>query len=148
MASSTRTPRVDCAWTDLGAAELAPLLRAMWSELDTEHSFSIWYGWAPTAKRPDMAFSVEGNVYVATYVIWTDPADDERYREWVHRRIGAIAAAGDGGVYLGDTDFMRRPDRFLSDANFARLQELRAKWDPDGRFCSYLIRPAAELNAR
>jgi FAD/FMN-containing dehydrogenase len=139
---------VDCTWTDLDAAELAPLLRAMWSELDTEHSFSIWYGWAPPEERPDMAFSVEGNVYVATYAIWSDPADDERYREWVHRRIGAIAAAGDGGVYLGDTDFTRRPDRFLSDVNFTRLQELREKWDPAGRFCSYLIRPAAELNVR
>jgi FAD/FMN-containing dehydrogenase len=95
-----------------------------------------------------MAFSVEGNVYVATYAIWPDPDDDERYRDWVHRRIGAIAAAGGGGVYLGDTDFTRRPDRFLSDANFERLHELRAQWDPEGRFCSYLIKPAAELNAR
>jgi FAD/FMN-containing dehydrogenase len=139
---------VDCTWTDLGAAELAPLLRAMWSELDSEHSFSIWYGWAPVGERPDMAFSVEGNVYVATYAIWPDPDDDERYREWVHARIGEIAAAGDGGVYLGDTDFTRRPVRFLSAENFARLQELRAKWDPEGRFCSYLIKAAAELNVR
>ena len=39
---------VDCTWTDARAAELAPLLRALWSELPTEHSFSIWYGWAPS----------------------------------------------------------------------------------------------------
>jgi len=135
----------DCAWTNVGGAELAPLLRSMWSELDTEHSFSIWYGWAPTGDLPDMAFSVEGNVYVAAYAIWDDPERDAHYREWVHRRIGAIAASGEG-VYLGDTDFTRRPDRFLSDANFARLQELRAKWDPDRLFCSYLIDPAATLN--
>lgn len=138
---------VDCTWTDLGARELAPLLRAMWSELDTEHSFSIWYGWAPSGELPDMAFSVEGNVYVATYAIWSDPSEDERYREWVHRRIGAIAETG-AGVYLGDTDFTRRPDRFLTDTNFERLEALREKWDPDGRFCSYLIAPKATLNRR
>lgn len=138
----------DCTWTDAGAAELAPLLRAMWSELPTEHSFSIWYGWAPTRELPDMAFSLEANVYLATYAIWRDAADDERHRSWVHERIGAIADRYGEGVYLGDTDFTRRPDKFMADANFARLQELRAEWDPDGRFCSYLIDPSAELNKR
>jgi len=33
--------------TDAPAGVLAPLLRELWGELDTEHSFSIWYGWAP-----------------------------------------------------------------------------------------------------
>ena len=51
---------------------LAPLLHALWSELDTEHSFSIWYGWAPRGDLPDMAFSVEANAYVATYAIYAD----------------------------------------------------------------------------
>ncbi len=51
------------------------------------------------------------------------------------------------GVYLGDTDFTRRPDRFLSDQHFARLQQIRARRDPDGRFCSYLIAEGEELNA-
>lgn len=138
---------VDCCWSNLDAAELAPLLRRMWSELDTDHSFSIWYGWAPPAERPDMAFSVEGNVYIATYAIFADPAKDEHYRSWVHDRIGAIAQRGEG-VYVGDTDFTRRPDRFMSEANFKRLEQLRAKWDPDGLFCSYLIDPGATLNTR
>ena len=74
---------VDCTWTDARAREFAPLLRALWSELPTEHSFSIWYGWAPSRPLPDMAFSVEGRAYIATYAIWTDPADDERHRAWV-----------------------------------------------------------------
>ena len=84
---------VDCTWTDAPAAVLAPMLQALWGELDTEHSFSIWYGWAPSRTRPDMAFSVEANVYLATYAIYTDPADDERYPDWVHRRTAELAAA-------------------------------------------------------
>ena len=87
---------------------LAPLLRELWSELDTEHSFSIWYGWAPTRDLPDMAFSVEGNVYLATYAIYADPADDERYRDWVHAPDGRPRRGRGDGVYLGDTDFTRR----------------------------------------
>ncbi len=71
---------VDCAWTNAAADVLAPLLLDIWRGLDTEHSFSIWYGWAPVRELPDMAFSVEGNVYVATYLIYPDAADDETYR--------------------------------------------------------------------
>jgi FAD/FMN-containing dehydrogenase len=140
---------VDCTWSDASAAELAPALRAIWADLPTEHSFSIWYGWSPNRPLPDMAFSIEANVYLATYVIYTDEADDERYRTWVHERTAALVAAGGAGrgVYLGDTDFTRRSDRFMTDANLERLQAIRAQRDPEGRICSYLIDPAFALNA-
>ncbi len=137
---------VDCTWTDACARELVPLLRDLWSELPTEHSFSIWYGWAPTRPLPDMAFSIEGRAYIAIYAIWADPAEDELHRDWVVRHSERLAVLGKG-VYLGDTDFSRRPDRFLSEANFRRLEEIRRRRDPDRLFCSYLIREGAELNA-
>jgi FAD/FMN-containing dehydrogenase len=137
---------VDCTWTDARAAELAPLLRSLWSQLPTEHSFSIWYGWAPDKPLPDMAFSIEGHAYLATYAIWTDPADDERHRSWVVDQTRRLAELGKG-VYLGDTDFTRRADRFMTPENFERLEQIRARRDPDSRFCSYLIAPEATLNA-
>jgi len=92
-----------------------------------------------------MAFSVEADVYVATYVIYTDPADDARHTEWVHRRTAALAAHG-AGVYLGDTDFTRRQDRFLSDDAYLRLAAVRARRDPSGRFASYLTCDPEGLN--
>jgi FAD/FMN-containing dehydrogenase len=136
---------VDCTWTDAPTKVLAPMLHALWGELDTEHSFSIWYGWAPRRDLPDMAFSVEADVYVATYAIYTDPADDARYSDWVHRRTAALAVHG-SGVYLGDTDFTRRQDRFLSDDAYRRLGEICAERDPSGRFASYLTSDPARLN--
>ena len=136
---------VDCTWTHAPAQVLAPPLHALWSELDTEHSFSIWYGWAPRRDRPDMAFSVEADVYIATYAIYADPADDEKYSGWVHRRTAALAAHG-AGVYLGDTDFTQRQDRFLSDDAYRRLAAIRAERDPSGRFASYLTSDPAGLN--
>jgi FAD/FMN-containing dehydrogenase len=138
---------VDCTWTDAPARELAPHLRSLWSELPTEHSFAIWYGWSPTGSLTDMAFSIEGRAYLAIYAIWSDPADDERHGDWVVRHTRALAASVGKGVYLGDTDFTRRPDRFVSEANFRRLEEIRRRRDPDGLFCSYLIADGAELNA-
>jgi FAD/FMN-containing dehydrogenase len=136
---------VDCTWTDVPARVLAPLLQAIWGELDTEHAFSIWYGWAPRRDLPDMAFSVEAEVYIATYVIYTDPADDARYSEWVHRRTAELAVHGTG-VYLGDTDFTRRNDRFLGDEAYRRLEEIRAERDPAGRIASYLTCDPEGLN--
>jgi FAD/FMN-containing dehydrogenase len=151
MAQAEQNPEghrnaVDCAWTDATADVLAPLLLDIWRGLDTEHSFSIWYGWHPVRALPDMAFSIEGNVYVATYLIYSDPADDEKYRTLVHERTAAIARDGGVGVYLGDTDFTRRPDRFLTDEHFARLEAIRAERDPDGRFVHYLVSERDRLN--
>jgi hypothetical protein len=118
----------------------------IWRGLDTEHSFSIWYGWAPARRLPDMAFSVEGNVYVATYLIYEDAADDERYRTEVHEKTAAIARDGGVGVYLGDTDFTRRPDRFLDDEHLRRLEAVRAHRDPRRMFASYLVSDPDRLN--
>ena len=137
---------VDCAWSDAPADVLAPLLLDVWRALDTEHSFSIWYGWAPRRALPDMAFSVEGNVYVATYLIYRDEADDEVYRGRVHEQTAAIAHAGGVGVYLGDTDFTRRPDRFLRDDHLERLEQIRDDRDPSGLFASYLVSDPDRLN--
>jgi FAD/FMN-containing dehydrogenase len=136
----------DCSWTDAGAAELAPRLREVWSGLPTEHSFSIWYGWAPKQPLPDMALSIEGNVYLALYAIWTDPADDERMREWTHAGGARFAEVGHG-VYLGDTDFTRRCDRFMTEEAYRRFAEIRARRDPDGLFCSWLHDAGLGLNA-
>jgi hypothetical protein len=78
-------------------------------------------------------------------VIYADPADDARYAEWVHRRTAGLAAHG-VGVYLGDTDFTRRQDRFLSDRAYRRLAQIRAVRDPSGRIASYLTSDPARLN--
>jgi FAD/FMN-containing dehydrogenase len=129
---------VDCTWTDAPADVLAPKLLDLWGSLDTPHSFSIWYGWAPDRELPDMAFSVQGNVYLATYLIYANAADDERYQALVHERTAAIADTVGCGAYLGDTDPTRRSDRFLSEANLARLEAIRQRRDPDHRFASWL----------
>jgi FAD/FMN-containing dehydrogenase len=136
---------VDCTWTDAPADVLEPLLSRLWRELDTPHSFSIWYGWAPDRPLPDMAFSVQGNAYIATYAIYSDADDDEKYRTWVHERTADIARHGTG-VYLGDTDFTGRQDRFLSAGNYRRLEEIRADRDPSGVFASYLTADPEKLN--
>jgi hypothetical protein len=64
----------------------------------------------------------------------------------VHRRTAELAAACGTGVYLGDTDFTRRQDRFMSDDAYRRLAAIRAERDPGGRIASYLTSDAEGLN--
>ena len=52
----------------------------------------------------------------------------------------AMEAAA-SGIQLADENLRNRPARFVTEANLARLDEVRAKWDPDGRFHSWLGRP-------
>ena len=139
---------VDTTWTDASAAEWGPVLRRMWADLPTERTWSMWYGWTPRSDLPDMALSIEGLGNIATYVCYENADDDERLADWVHGSTGELASRFGKGVYIGDSDFSRRPDRFVSDEHFARVQEIRLARDPEGRFCSYLINDKAKLNTR
>jgi len=85
-----------------------------------------------------MAFSVEANVYLAAYVVWDDPADDDRCTSWLTGAMRELEPVG-AGAYTGDTDFVRRPERFLSEDSFARLEEIRAVRDPERLFVGYPI---------
>jgi FAD/FMN-containing dehydrogenase len=136
---------VDCAWTDAGAAELAPLLKPLYTDLPTPESFVIWYGWNPVRRLPDMAFSMEANVYVAAYSVWKDPADDQRVMSWVTDRFRALEPVTKG-VYLGDADLLRRPGKFLADLNFARLESIRRDYDPTGMFPGFRVKPGITPN--
>jgi FAD/FMN-containing dehydrogenase len=135
----------DCLWTDASAEQLVPRLRAMYETLPTENSFCIWYGWAPNKPLRDMAFSMEGNVYIAVYAMNEHSDDDARVCTWVSERMEQLAPLGKG-LYLGDSDFTRRSAKFMTDANYAQLEALRATWDPDRVFVGYLAAPGVILN--
>jgi hypothetical protein len=136
----------DCLWTDAGPDELLPLLRPAFTTLPTERSFTLWNGWDPP-DRPDMAFSLEGTVYLATYAIWDDPALADRCRDFVTSTMKALEPCGKG-AYLGDADPVRRPDRFMAPANFARLESIRTRRDPGGLFASWEVAPGGVPNQR
>lgn len=135
----------DCAWTDAPAAELAPILGEIYRSLPSPESFVIWYGWAPTRQLPDMAFSMEGNVYLAAYTIWEHERDDAAMQDWVTSRFRALEPVSKGS-YLGDADLTRRSSKFMADANFARLAQLRDRYDPDRLFFDFYQRSGCAAN--
>ena len=149
MSPRGRRYLADCMWTDAPAAQLDAGARSRPSAgLPTRDSFAIWYGWAPHRPQlPDMAFSLEANVYCAMYTIWDDAAQDAEMLGWLDEQMQRWETVSEG-VYLGDSDLRRRPDRFMSDQNFARLEDLRAQRDADRLFCSYHLPDGATPNRK
>jgi hypothetical protein len=86
-----------------------------------------------------MAYSVEDETYIALYGVWTDPARDDANVAWVTDRMREMEGLATG-IQLADENLGRRPARFATDANMDRLDEVRARHDPDGRFHEWMGR--------
>jgi FAD/FMN-containing dehydrogenase len=127
---------VDNLWTGARIDDLLPGLRAIADALPTPLSHLLLVNWSPTGPRADMAYSLEDRSYLALYGVSKDAKDDEAASSWVAdgmRRIAPFAT----GLALADENLGLRPGKFLADANLARLDALRARHDPEGRFHSY-----------
>lgn len=129
--------RVDNAWLTGTAADVVPAMRRLYCELPSPKSFTIWFSMAPLRELPDMALSLQSEIYASTYVVYEDEAQDDAMRAWVASAMADVEPVSIG-QYLGDADLENRAVKFMSDEAFARLAAVRARWDPHGRFVTYL----------
>jgi FAD/FMN-containing dehydrogenase len=133
----------DNMWTHAPVADLLPGLRRIAQELPPAPSHALWMNWGPGTTpepaRPDMAYSMEDDTYIALYGVWTDPADDDAITAWATDNMRALEPHATG-IQLADENLGRRPARFVTDAHLQRLDELRAAYDPDGRFHPWMGR--------
>jgi len=136
---------VDNAWLSGAAADVVPAMRRAYTTLPNDQSFTIWFSMAPLRELPDMAFSMQSDIYLASYVVWQDEADDERCRSWLADAMKDLEPVT-VGQYLGDGDLAHRRVRFMGDEQWARLQEIRARRDHDGLFVGYLAGPDGATN--
>jgi FAD/FMN-containing dehydrogenase len=131
---------VDNMWTRAPIEALLPGLRKMAETLPPPPSHMLFLSWSPPAQRPEMAFSVEDQTYIALYGGWRDAADDGRYASWAEDRLAELAPLA-SGCQLADENLGRRPQRFVTTENLARLDQIRADRDPGGRFYPWMGRP-------
>jgi len=129
----------DNMWTHATADELLPGLRRIANTLPEAPSHMLWMNWGPSPERPKMAYSVEDDTYIAAYGVWRDPADDPANVAWAADRMREMEHLA-SGIQLADENLGERPARFVTDANLARLDELRARHDPEGRFHPWMGR--------
>jgi FAD/FMN-containing dehydrogenase len=134
----------DNMWTHAPVGDLLAALHRIAETMPPAPSHMLWMNWRPGLlpgpERPDMAYSVEDDTYIALYGVWRDPAEDEAGVAWATERMLELEPHATG-IQLADENLGNRPARFLSDENHARLASLRAKYDPEGRFHSWMGRP-------
>jgi FAD/FMN-containing dehydrogenase len=78
---------------------------------------------------------------------WPDPADTERHIDWVGRFSEAIRPFTTGGVYLNfePDEGEERVRAGYGAEKYARLVELKDKWDPENLFrVNQNIKPSGE----
>jgi FAD/FMN-containing dehydrogenase len=130
----------DNMWTSASADDLLPGMRKIAAVLPPAPSHMMWMLWGPTQPRPDMSFSMESDLYVALYGISADTAGEAACQAWVTERMRELEPFADG-IQLADENLGARPFRFMDEAKLKRVEALRATYDPDGRFHSYMGRP-------
>jgi FAD/FMN-containing dehydrogenase len=134
----------DNAWLSGPAPQWLPAVRPVFTELPNRESFTVWISMDPVRELPDMAFALQAPVYLASYVLWQDPAEDERMRAWQAERFASIGPIADG-TYTGDSDFLTRQAPHTTPEALRRLDKIRAARDPDGAFVGYLGATTTEV---
>lgn len=129
----------DNMWTSAPAEDLLPGIRRIIETMPPHPSHFLWLNWGPSPARQDMAYSLEDEIYLALYGGWIDAADDARYADWARSNMAAMADLA-SGIQLADENLGQRPAKFATDENMARLDKVRATYDPEGRFYSWMGR--------
>ena len=128
---------VDNMFTSAPAEDLLPGIRKIIETMPPHPSHFIFTGWKTSADRTDMVYGVEDEIYMALYTAWHDPADDKRYRDWAPSNMAAMSHLATG-ISLADENLARRSATFITNPNMARLDKVRAAYDPDGMFHSWM----------
>jgi len=134
---------VDNMWTSAPAAELTPGLEQIAAALPGAPSHMLWMNWGPGSTpapaRPEMAYSVEDDTYIALYAVWQDPSLDDANVAWATESMRGMEHLA-SGIQLADENLGLRPARFAGSEQLRRLDELRARHDPERRFPEWMGR--------
>jgi FAD/FMN-containing dehydrogenase len=128
---------VDNMFTSAPADELLPGIRKIIETLPPHPSHFVFAGWKPSADRTEMVYGVEDEIYLGLYTAWHDVADDARYGDWAPSNMAAMSHLATG-ISLADENLARRSATFITEPNMARLDQVRAAYDPSRMFHSWM----------
>jgi FAD/FMN-containing dehydrogenase len=101
---------------------------------------TIWHHGGAMRRRSDadMAYAGRDAAFLVTgEASWTDPAQNDQAIAWSRDLWAALGPHSTGGLYLNFPGFGEEQEALVKagyGANFARLTELKATYDPDNLF--------------
>jgi FAD/FMN-containing dehydrogenase len=138
----------DTLWSNADFTAALPRLARHITASPSEKSFMFAVMPPPPpegTQPPDMAFSMVGPLYLAWYAVWQDPAHDEDNVAWLREVMTTVEPLGIGH-YIAESDLPAAPARAqgsFAQPQWQRLEQLRAEYDTDGVFHTYLGLPEA-----
>lgn len=129
---------VDGIWCEGPVATILEDSADVFDTAPRDATFVLWMLWGRFPTREDASWSAQAKLYFSTSASWEDPAEDYEHERWVHATLGEAIGHLSIGTQFSDANPADRFDRGLSRENAARLEELRARYDPSSRIHSYL----------
>lgn len=127
---------VDGIWCDGPAASVIAAAGAV-LDVPSDNCFLLWMLWGHYPEADNACWSTQAPLYLSPNAVWKDPADDLRHEQWAHAALGEMGSVSKG-LQFSDNNVADRPDDGLSPTNQARVERIRASYDPHGLFCSYM----------
>lgn len=128
---------VDGIWCDGDVEEILAATREMFDTAPRDRSLVLWMLWGHFPARPDACWSAQAKLYLSTSAGWSDPAEDYEHERWAHQTMAGVSHLS-LGTQFSDANLADRFDWGLSQENARRLETLRARYDPESRFHTYM----------
>ncbi|MGI5459968.1 FAD-binding oxidoreductase [Streptomyces sp. CA-249302] len=128
---------LDGIWTDEPVDKVLDAARPLFDSIPDTTSHVLWMLWGGHPERANSCWSSQAKLYLSPNAGWTDPAEDLAHEDWAHGRLADMQHLSKG-LQFSDNNLADRFDHGLSPANSARLEEIRAVYDPEGRFRSFM----------
>lgn len=125
--------RSDALWMNAGSEGFQDAVRDVILSLPNRWSHVLWAPAAPVHHH-NAAYSVHSEISVHPYGVCQDAADDPVTLEYVERSLRRLLPHSGGGGKVNDCDLTAFRKDILSPENALRLDQVRARYDPDGRF--------------
>jgi FAD/FMN-containing dehydrogenase len=133
--------------SDLGDAEAELFGRYAATRPSALNSVDVWALGGAVRREPEggSAFANRDAPFLlGVESNWEDAADDEANISWTRELIDEASALSPGGTYLNFPGFVEEGEQLLRDTygvNYQRLEQVKAKYDPDNVFRSNLNNP-------
>jgi FAD/FMN-containing dehydrogenase len=136
---------LDGIWCDAPGPEVLTAAAPLLDNIPDDSSFVLWMLWGHYPQRENACWSVQAPLYLSPNAGWSDPAEDLAHERWVHEPLDAMRDLS-RGLQFSDNNLADRPDMGISLENAARVEAIRARYDPGGVFRSYMT-PAESTTA-
>ncbi|HSI73455.1 MAG TPA: FAD-binding oxidoreductase [Fimbriimonas sp.] len=105
----------------------------------TVYMYAVYTGGSAPALPKDTAFSMTGKLYGGPWTMWDGPENDQANIDW-HKELLELLLPRVHGHYISESSTQLYPEfieKSFLHPNFARLETLKAKYDPTDLFFGF-----------